>query len=347
MPNCGRISLASAATRSSSARPATSATITSPVRRRGRHRPRAGRQHRQAIGERAELLVTDNSSSARAGARLRAGRHRPARHFRLRPTSRQSARRHQIFRRLARSAVPASGPAAGGRPEGRGLRRCRHAVRLQGRDEFSQLSSASAAVGHASRRHRAELHAGQLRHRATTRTRSAPRSAPSCCGRRRSGRSASTSRSSTVEGRSTTTRRRSASPAAPASDRRFGRHRARRHRRPRARLAASFRRPCLLGDVMCASTRRAWPDERTDFLPPACAPTLAEIAAWTARARRPAPTSPLRIAASRRWSRRGRGDLVFLDNPQICGALWPRRAPRPVSCRRATPPLCRRARSRW
>ena len=64
-----------------------------------------------------------------ARSRLRHQRHRPARHFELRH-ERQRHRRHDLFRWIARSSVPDLRSSAGTRPEGRGLRRCRYAVRL-------------------------------------------------------------------------------------------------------------------------------------------------------------------------------------------------------------------------
>ena len=48
----------------------------------------------------------------------------------------QRARRHQLLRRVARSSVPDLRSAARTRPEGRRLRRCRYAVRLQGADQL-------------------------------------------------------------------------------------------------------------------------------------------------------------------------------------------------------------------
>ena len=130
-----RTSPASAATRVTSAPPATRATTTSSSRTSSAS-PASRAATSVALGGDDLRIVDHFFLGPSPGARLRLLRHRAARHFEPRQPV-QRHRRHDLFRRLARSAVPDLRPAAGTRPEGRRLRRCRHAVRLQGRDARS------------------------------------------------------------------------------------------------------------------------------------------------------------------------------------------------------------------
>ena len=70
------------------------------------------------------------------GARLRAGRPRPARHFRSQQHRGQRSRRQHLFRRHRGNPVPDLRPAEGNRAEGRDLRRRGNAVRISGADEL-------------------------------------------------------------------------------------------------------------------------------------------------------------------------------------------------------------------
>ena len=95
-------------------------------RRPHRPRPSAGRPDQP---DRRRLSAADRQfqPGADAGARLRAGRHGPARHQRFDEPRRQRPWRHDLFRRIGGDPVPDLRPAEGSGLEGRDLRRRRHA----------------------------------------------------------------------------------------------------------------------------------------------------------------------------------------------------------------------------
>ncbi len=109
-------------------------------RRRGRHRPSAGRRSvdlRQLQGAHSGQF----QSRPEPGARLRAGRHRSARFEyldELQQQPRQFSRRLKLYRRFARSSVPDLGPAKGFGIEGGAFCRRGFAVEFPWPDELRQ-----------------------------------------------------------------------------------------------------------------------------------------------------------------------------------------------------------------
>ena len=276
------------------------------------------------------------STSGRAwcAALLRSASARATYPIRLSPG--QPARRHHIFRRQRRSAVPDLGSAEGYRAEGRALRRCRHPVRLYRQDQFQ-----SEWRVHADRR-LAAFHAGHLHHR---------RAARRCI---RSSVGASIIWSSplgpirfdfakAITKSSSTRRSSSASLAAPPSDKASVRAHVRgaRHNRPprvRHRKSSIAGR----GNGHRGEARMSEPV----FFPRAAQTSLADIVACTGAAVVEGADLSTIVSGMALLDEAEPGELTFLILPKT-PFVWRLAAPPPASSQRVTRHGCQSRPWRW